>query len=688
VLVAVAVLSILSIRSERDLATGALAAKEIAESEQERIRQEQQDKRADLVRIARERLAAQRAELARIAPDPPELTRQSEDLLPMLRRPDRSEGDRTAATGMISRLLSAATARTEFLRLALEPVAGQREQLAPQDELAREQEQLLVDWLCAARLAAANDDFFLAELILSYTQGGDARRKAAAEEIRVAKTALLEYRRDRIARILTYIRAGKEDDNVPVNAARVQDYITLVGGWREQQTADLLVEALQPRIESAKAEPAGTVWNIRQRFEIQFISDVLVQVGLAERAVPALSQLMMALSDHDLVVHLAFTLCRLQHSSAWRPLVELRYKHGAESAVWTRVKRQFRRVPEPADAGNAVGPAERLNLALLRLEQNRLEQARSDLEAILVEHPAHQDTLLELSRAQPLFRISGWVEKSNELVDRLLKENPFHGRGLAWKAELMRFGFPQRRAGSTDEEVRAAQGVQQELLARALAASPRDWWVHKICSEQRFIVEADGETRVAADLALSDVSNAIEFAPNVPDLYYLRARFTLAAGALAAENEDEGASAAAPKALVDLNRAIEMDPENSTYFSWRARIHELRKDFDASARDYSRAIELDPGHFRHYEARGYLRLRLKDFKGALEDFDVVIELRGEDYPPAFANKGHAYEDMGDFREAIRFYRKYIDMRPGFWDNARLQEKIEALEKKLEEGSGE
>jgi tetratricopeptide (TPR) repeat protein len=252
----------------------------------------------------------------------------------------------------------------------------------------------------------------------------------------------------------------------------------------------------------------------------------------------------------------------------------------------------------------------------------------------------------------------------------------------------MRYGFPQRRTGSTDEEVREAHRVQQDLLAQAVAASPRDWWVYRTCSEHRFTWGADGETLIAADLALLDISKAIEFGPNVPDLYYWRARFTLAAGALAAEEEDEGARGAAPKALLDLNRAIDMDPENSMYLSWRASIHELRSDLDASGRDYSRAIELDPGYFRHYESRGYLRLRMKDFNGALEDFEVVIELRGEDYPPAFANRARAYEEMGELREAIRWFQKYIDMRPGFWDNARIQEKIKALETKLEEGSGE
>ncbi len=682
VLIVVLVLSVLNIRSERDVAEGALA-------ERDALAAEQRAKSEQLIAARRERIAAQKIVLAGLNPD--EARKQARELeaarkaLTVEQR--RVQGvNQPEVSAAATRLLNAAAAREELIRLALEPVAGKREALIAPDELRRHEEALVSDRVLAASLSTLNEDFAVAGLILDGTNARGELMDRARSELSSARTELLRRRAERIGTILQYIRAGEDDNGRSVNAARVQDFVVEVGGWREQQTVDLLVDALNPRIASAREQPEGTVWNIRQRFEIQFICEVLLQSGRAEHAVPPLAELMLALSDEELVVQIAITLSRLEHPSAWQPLAELKWKAGDESPLWSRVKRQFWRVPEPTDLPRAVSVEEQLNLARLRLDQGRLEPATEVLEAILARNPTHQEALLTLSRAQDQSRQSGRYERALELVERVIAENPYHARALAWKARILLFGLPGQLRPASMEEKEARRDQINEFAERAVAAAPRDWWPRLIRATTRRYLDEKGEWAHDPVLALQDLDLAIELAPRSPELYVERARTRLSAvSRQAAPGERAGAAKnAAPLSLVDLNRAIDLDPENSNIWAARADIYGVLENFDASIRDISRAIELDPARFQHYRARGHMRHEIKDYAGALDDFKTIIEMRGESFPPVFAERANVYESMGELELAIEGLQRYVDLRPGFFDNDRVLQEIEELKRRLKD----
>ncbi|MBW6483687.1 MAG: tetratricopeptide repeat protein [Vicingaceae bacterium] len=80
-------------------------------------------------------------------------------------------------------------------------------------------------------------------------------------------------------------------------------------------------------------------------------------------------------------------------------------------------------------------------------------------------------------------------------------------------------------------------------------------------------------------------------------------------------------------ALKDMNKAVELEPENPYRYSSRAFILAY-KDVDAAILDYKKAIELDPKDDIAYNNLGLLEENAGHFKEAKESFDKSNELIG------------------------------------------------------------
>jgi len=80
------------------------------------------------------------------------------------------------------------------------------------------------------------------------------------------------------------------------------------------------------------------------------------------------------------------------------------------------------------------------------------------------------------------------------------------------------------------------------------------------------------------------------------------------------------------EAILDFNKAIELDPTNYIYYYHRATQKKFLEDFRGAILDYDKAIELDPYAPHLYSDRGLAKYYLKDFRGAILDYDKAIEL--------------------------------------------------------------
>ena len=73
------------------------------------------------------------------------------------------------------------------------------------------------------------------------------------------------------------------------------------------------------------------------------------------------------------------------------------------------------------------------------------------------------------------------------------------------------------------------------------------------------------------------------------------------------------------KALIDLNRAIELKPDNADYWIDQGEVYRRMKKFEAAITSHTKAISLRPKSAKALTSRGYSHFELNRFSEALED---------------------------------------------------------------------
>lgn len=127
------------------------------------------------------------------------------------------------------------------------------------------------------------------------------------------------------------------------------------------------------------------------------------------------------------------------------------------------------------------------------------------------------------------------------------------------------------------------------------------------------------------------------------------------------------AKAEPEKAIADLDRAIQLDPEDGDSYSNRGRARLLKGDADArtidrALADHDRAIKLKPYDLRFYDRRGLAFVAKGEFVRAIEDFDLACELE-PDEAEFLANRGFARLRQGQLEAARRDYDAALKLDP-------------------------
>lgn len=113
-------------------------------------------------------------------------------------------------------------------------------------------------------------------------------------------------------------------------------------------------------------------------------------------------------------------------------------------------------------------------------------------------------------------------------------------------------------------------------------------------------------------------------------------------------------------AIVDCNRAIELDPHLATAYDYRGFAKAAKHDWDGAISDYNRAIGLDQKLPHAYANRGFAKAIKLDWDGAIADDDHAIRL---DPTMAFVyhNRGDAKKAKGDLKGADADYKRAAEL---------------------------
>src|SRR5207244_510530 len=86
-----------------------------------------------------------------------------------------------------------------------------------------------------------------------------------------------------------------------------------------------------------------------------------------------------------------------------------------------------------------------------------------------------------------------------------------------------------------------------------------------------------------------------------------------------------------PKALEDLTKALEIDPNCEAAYSAQANIWSVKKEYDKMLADLTKVIQLNPQNDDAYAVRGWGYLQKKMSKESLSDLNRAIELNAKSY---------------------------------------------------------
>lgn len=116
------------------------------------------------------------------------------------------------------------------------------------------------------------------------------------------------------------------------------------------------------------------------------------------------------------------------------------------------------------------------------------------------------------------------------------------------------------------------------------------------------------------------------------------------------------------EALVNLNKAIEIDPNYASAYYLRGNIKDKFEDRHGSMKDYNLAIEKNPKFSDAFFARGNVKMKLQDYYGAVDDYSAAIAIN-ENFVDAYFNRGKAKQFLQAYQDAINDCTKIIQINP-------------------------
>jgi tetratricopeptide (TPR) repeat protein len=134
------------------------------------------------------------------------------------------------------------------------------------------------------------------------------------------------------------------------------------------------------------------------------------------------------------------------------------------------------------------------------------------------------------------------------------------------------------------------------------------------------------------------------------------------------------------QAIVELSKAIELDPDYDWALAHRGESYRMIDEIDLAIADLDRAIELDPEYSWALASRGECFYEKDDYAKAIEDLTRAIDL-DPDYEWAFAHRGNAHRMNSDYETAIKDFDRAIELDPDYeWAIARRGEAYRMLDK--------
>lgn len=139
-------------------------------------------------------------------------------------------------------------------------------------------------------------------------------------------------------------------------------------------------------------------------------------------------------------------------------------------------------------------------------------------------------------------------------------------------------------------------------------------------------------------------------------------------------------------AIEFFNAAIIAESDNVEYYAERAVAYLNTNQFDLSMFDMNRCIDMQPNNSYRYSCRAFLKSKIGDMDGAIADYEIAVRLDPDD-AIAYNNLGLAQENKGFRKKAEKSFQRsneLIGYNPKKFDEASIDQQIENQKENGEE----
>ncbi len=133
------------------------------------------------------------------------------------------------------------------------------------------------------------------------------------------------------------------------------------------------------------------------------------------------------------------------------------------------------------------------------------------------------------------------------------------------------------------------------------------------------------------------------------------------------------------RAEKDYKKAVRMAPKHGDYYSGLSYCQFKNGRFDEAEAAAQKGINLDPKSPYAYRNRGRAKLRRGQADEAIADFQICIDLNHTQLFRVYCDLAEAYEQKGDFQNALKFFSQSVQTDPNYYDamigKKNLEEKL-------------
>lgn len=110
------------------------------------------------------------------------------------------------------------------------------------------------------------------------------------------------------------------------------------------------------------------------------------------------------------------------------------------------------------------------------------------------------------------------------------------------------------------------------------------------------------------------------------------------------------------EAILFLDKAIEEEPSNPTYYSERGVCYLNLGQNERALEDMNQSVTLDPNYAYRYASRAFVKDKMGDIEGGIADYEIAVRLDPED-AIAYNNLGLMQEKLGYKKASERNFNK-------------------------------